>query len=109
MKAADTNVAAFRRDGIPMILNRRPLLAAAAGLAAIRPGVAQKAPAALAAYEHDTGGRVGLYAENLATGSKLAWRADERFVMCSTFKASLAACVLARVDRDEDQLASMIA
>jgi len=73
MKAADTNVAAFRRDGIPMILNRRTLLAAAAGLAAIRPGVAQEAPAALAAYEHDTGGRVGLYAENLATGSKLAW------------------------------------
>jgi beta-lactamase class A len=29
--------------------------------------------------------------------------------MCSTFKASLAACVLARVDRGEDQLAAMIA
>src|SRR3569833_2463460 len=34
--------------------------------------------------------------------------AADGFVMCSTFKASLAACVLARVDRGEDQLAAMI-
>eukprot|EP01035_Chromulina_nebulosa_P001064 gene1064-1446_t len=35
--------------------------------------------------------------------------ADERFVMCSTFKASLAALMLARVDRGEDSLDSMVA
>ena len=29
--------------------------------------------------------------------------------MCSTFKASLAACVLARVDRGEDRLEDMVA
>ena len=34
----------------------------------------------------------------------MAWRADERFVMCSTFKASLAALVLRRVDRHEEDL-----
>ena len=45
------------------------------------------------------GGRIGVYAENLSTGAKILWRADERFVMCSTFKASLAAFVLARVGR----------
>jgi beta-lactamase class A len=59
-------------------------------------------------YERESGGRIGVYAENVVTGAKLAWRADERFVMCSTFKASLAAYVLARVDRGEDQLAAMI-
>src|SRR6201992_2821500 len=106
MKAADMTVAASRRDGIPMILNRRMLRAAAAGLA-MRPGFAEEAPAALAAYERDTGGRVGLSAENLATGKKIAWRADERFVMCSTFKASLAAFVLSRVDRGEEHLEAM--
>jgi beta-lactamase class A len=90
-----------------MILNRRTLLAAAAGLA-MRPGIAQEAPLALATYERETGGRVGLHAENLATGSKIAWRADERFVMCSTFKASLAAFVLARTDRGEEQLEAMM-
>ena len=40
---------------------------------------------------------------------RLVWRADERFVMCSTFKASLAAFVLARVDRGEDRLEDMVA
>jgi beta-lactamase class A len=90
-----------------MILNRRSLLAAASGLA-IWPALAQEAPPVLEAYERQTSGRIGLYAENLATGAKIAWRAEERFVMCSTFKASLAAFVLARADRGQDQLEQMI-
>ncbi len=90
-----------------MILNRRTLLAAAASSLALRPAAAQEAPDAIAAYEHETGGRAGLYAENLSTGRKIGWRADERFVMCSTFKASLAAFVLARVDRGEEHLDAM--
>jgi beta-lactamase class A len=103
-----------------MTLNRRTLLAAASGLA-IWPALAQQtkkqvtqeatdeALPALTAYEREIGGRIGLYAENLVTGTKIAWRADERFVMCSTFKASLAAFVLARIDRGEDHLEQMVA
>ena len=90
-----------------MILDRRTLLAVAPGLIALS-ALGQAAPPALEAYERETGGRIGLYAENLAKGAKIAWRADERFVMCSTFKASLAAFVLARVDRGEDNLERMI-
>ena len=90
-----------------MILNRRMLLAAASGLA-VWPAYAQEPPPALAAYERESGGRIGVYAENLATGAKIAWRAEERFVMCSTFKASLAAFVLARVDHGQEQLETMI-
>jgi beta-lactamase class A len=90
-----------------MILDRRTLLAVAPGLIALS-ALGQAAPPALEAYERETGGRIGLYAENLATGAKIAWRADERFVMCSTFKASLAAFVLARVDRGGDNLERMI-
>lgn len=55
-------------------------------------------------YEAATGGRVGIYAENVVSGAKLGWRADERFVMCSTFKASLATLILSRVDRGEENL-----
>ena len=55
-------------------------------------------------YESSTGGQIGLYAENVKTGETVTWRADQRFVMCSTFKASLAACVLSRVDRSQDSL-----
>jgi beta-lactamase class A len=91
----------------PMILNRRSFLAGASGLP-VWPALAQETPPALAAYERESGGRIGLYAENLTTGAKITWRAEERFVMCSTFKASLAAFALARVDRGEDHLESMI-
>jgi beta-lactamase class A len=90
-----------------MILNRRSLLAAVSSLA-VWPALAEEAPPVLAAYERETGGRIGVYAENLATGAKIAWRPEERFVMCSTFKASLAALALARVDRGEDRLESMV-
>jgi beta-lactamase class A len=91
-----------------MILRRRTLLAAAPALAAWPALASAPPPAALAAYERQSGGRIGVYAENLATGAKLAWRADQRFVMCSTFKASLAALVLQRVDRGRDRLDRMI-
>jgi beta-lactamase class A len=91
-----------------MMIDRRHFLVAASGLV-FSPVLAEEAPPALAAYERDTGGRIGVYAENLSTGAKIAWRAEERFVMCSTFKASLAAFVLARVDNGEDRLADMVA
>lgn len=90
------------------MIDRRALLAAASGLV-LSPAFAAEAPPVLAAYERETGGRIGLYAENLAGGTKIVWRAEERFVMCSTFKASLAASVLARVDRGEDRLEDMVA
>ena len=90
-----------------MPLDRRALIASLCAIAA-SPAFAAEAPPELESYERESGGRVGVYAENPATGKKLSWRADERFVMCSTFKASLAACVLARVDRGEEQLAAMI-
>jgi beta-lactamase class A len=83
------------------MIDRRSLLAAIAAIAA-GPAWGEEAASALEAHEHATGGRIGLYAENLKSGAKIAWRADERFAMCSTFKASLAVCVLARIDRGED-------
>jgi beta-lactamase class A len=98
-----------------LFLCRRSFVAAAGATVLARPawpkdsGAAPAAPAAFADYERASGGRIGVYAQNVRTGARLAWRADERFVMCSTFKASLAACVLARVDRGEDSLADRVA
>jgi beta-lactamase class A len=90
-----------------MSLSRRSLLGASAALWA-RPAWAQDLPAA-AAYERQSGGHIGVYAENLKSGKTIAWRADQRFVMCSTFKASLAALTLSRVDQGKEDLARMIA
>ena len=88
-----------------MTLDRRTLLAAAPALLATP---AQAAAPEFVAYERATGGRIGVSAHNLKTGRKLAWRADERFVMCSSFKASLAACVLRRVDHGLERLDRVI-
>lgn len=90
-------------------MNRRDLLCSLSALVA-SPAFAHDAPiAAIADYETGSSGHIGLYAENVRTGAKLSWRADERFVMCSTFKASLAACILSRVDRGQDSLDQLIA
>jgi beta-lactamase class A len=85
------------------------LLAGAPVALVVGTAFAADAAAALKTHERAIGGRIGLYAENLKSGVKVAWRAGERFAMCSTFKASLAACVLARVDRGEDALDRMVA
>ncbi len=90
-----------------MTIHRRSLLAAVAATA-VAPAWADDASFTLEGYERSTGGRIGLYAQNQKTGAKIAWRSDERFAMCSSFKASLAACLLARVDRGEDGLDQVI-
>jgi beta-lactamase class A len=84
------------------------LAGAALAMSASR-SLAAAPEAFLSALEATTGGRIGVHAANLRTGARLAWRADERFVMCSTFKASLAACVLQRIDRGQDGLERTIA
>lgn len=90
-------------------MNRREVLCGSLALLA-SPSPAQAAPvAAMTDYESASGGRIGLFVENLRTGAKAAWRAHERFIMCSTFKASLAACILARVDNGRIRLDEPIA
>jgi beta-lactamase class A len=71
-------------------------------LLAAEPALAEDA--SFAALERSLGGRVGFFARNVRTSAVLAWRADERFAMCSTFKAALAAAVLARVDQGRERL-----
>jgi beta-lactamase class A len=90
-------------------MNRREALWGALAVASA-PGFARSIPiAALADYELHTGGHIGVYARNIRTGKEIAWRAHERFVMCSSFKASLAACVLGRIDRGEERAEEPIA
>jgi beta-lactamase class A len=84
-------------------LNRRNLLAIAP-LWALLPAKSRAAAEPFRAYEAASGGRIGVYAKNLVTGVGIAWRAETRFVMCSTFKASLAGLVLSRVDAGKDAL-----
>ena len=56
-----------------------------------------------AKLEH-AGARIGVAALDTGSGRRLAWRADERFLMCSTFKLSLAALTLWRADHHREDL-----
>ncbi len=86
-----------------MQITRRSSLLGLVGVLGSFPATARPSDVA-ADYEAATGGHAGFYAENVVSGAKLEWRADKRFVMCSTFKASLAALILQRVDRGGDRL-----
>ena len=49
-------------------------------------------------------GRLGVAVMDTGSGARFAARGDERFAFCSTFKFLLAAAVLDRVDRGQEQL-----
>lgn len=82
-------------------LQRRSLLAAIGALT-FSPLFASAAPepaaadARLADLEKTLDGRLGLFALDTGSGAQLAYRADERFPFCSTFKVVAAAAVLAK-------------
>ncbi|MGV8929924.1 MAG: class A beta-lactamase [Brevundimonas sp.] len=58
----------------------------------------------LSTLERENGGRLGVFAHDTGSGRRLAWRADERFVYCSTFKMFLAAATFLRVQAGQEQL-----
>jgi beta-lactamase class A len=58
----------------------------------------------LATIEAEVGGRLGVAMLDAATGAVAGHRLDERFALCSTFKALAAAAVLARVDAGSDSI-----
>ena len=91
-----------------MRADRRTLLIGAGALAlgacarASEPAAAEPAVLDLSALEARHGGRLGV---SVATeGQRAAWRGDERFVYCSTFKMYLAAATLLRVQAGQERL-----
>ena len=62
----------------------------------------------LAEIERRHGGRLGVFAIDTGSGRTLSYRADERFLMCSTFKGLLAAQILARVDSGTERLDRLV-
>lgn len=94
-----------------LVPTRRSLLAsaAAAGVGLMFAGRAMAgADDDFARLEKRSGGRLGIAAIDKASGVRLAYRADERFAMCSTFKLVAVAAVLAAVDKGELELDKVI-
>ena len=82
-----------------MTITRRTLLLAAAA-APFSPSLALAATGGFASIERGLKGRLGVAVIDTATGKTGGHRLDERFPMCSTFKAILAAQALARDARE---------
>jgi beta-lactamase class A len=61
---------------------------------------ADSAPGQLAALEKSAGGRLGVAVLDTGSGRQVLHRAGERFAFCSTFKAMLAAAILARSEKE---------
>lgn len=68
------------------------------------PTAADDAAAGLATIEARLGGRLGVVVLDTGSGRRWAHRADERFPMCSVFKAIAGAAVLAMVDAGREDL-----
>lgn len=83
-------------------------MAVGAAALAMRPSLswasAQDISAQLAGLERQHGGRLGVAILDTGNGHHAGYRADERFLLCSTFKMLLAAVVLMRVDRGTERL-----
>ena len=65
---------------------------------------APPADAKFAELEAGTKSRIGVAAIDLSTNRRVDYRADERFIMCSTFKVLAVAAVLKRVDEGKEKL-----
>lgn len=76
------------------------------GMGVAAPLFAAESP--IADIERRYGGRLGVFAIDTGSGRTLAYRADERFLMCSTFKGLLAAQVLSRVDSGKESLERLV-
>ncbi|KMO15873.1 class A beta-lactamase, partial [Methylobacterium platani] len=89
----------------PGLTRRAALIGTALAACAVRSAAAaEDATARLAQLERRDGGMLGVEVRDTATGRRFGHRADERFPLCSTFKAIAAAAVLARVDKGRDDL-----
>jgi len=85
-------------------ISRRTLLAASSLLLSpVRAWAGTPDWRGLADLEKQSGARIGVAAMDTGTGQMVAWRETERFVMCSSFKLSLAAATLARADQGAEK------
>ena len=92
-----------------------PVLAVGLSLAWLAPAPAlandpaQQLAATIARIEQDLDARIGLVIRDSGSDWSVSHRADERFLMASTFKTMLCGAVLDRVDAGEIDLAQPIA
>jgi beta-lactamase class A len=89
------------------MLHRRTFLTALAAAPALAPALTHASPdltSRINDLERRSGGGLGVAVLDTQTGRRFAWRGDQRFRMCSTFKMPLSAAILRRVDQGREHL-----
>jgi beta-lactamase class A len=85
------------------MFTRRAVLAAVAALP-VAAYAQDDFAAKVAALEKSKGGRIGVAAYDTGAKKRIAYRADERFAMCSTFKLLLVTATLKRAEEGKESL-----
>ena len=85
------------------MFTRRAVLAAAASLP-VAAYAQDDFAAQVAALEKSKGGRIGVAAYDTGAKKRIAYRADERFLMCSTVKLLIVTAMLKRIEEGKDSL-----
>jgi beta-lactamase class A len=94
----------MRREALGLSLGALAMLAASRSARAAETGTEGAFAERLAMLEARSGGRLGVAMFDSGGGKRLAYRGDELFPMCSTFKFLAAAAILARVDAGKERL-----
>jgi len=92
-------------------IGRRAVAVSLLGLALpawAQPGSDDRVSRTIVDVEQRLNARLGVVLHDLGSGRIWAHKADQRFPMCSTFKALAGAAILARVDRGEEDLARRV-
>jgi beta-lactamase class A len=110
-QSAPLVTALFEEPSMPPSISRRGALIGAAVVFAVQRAQARSSSeelkfftAHLTALEEKAGGRLGIAVFDTGSGKRFAYRGDERFPMCSTFKVLVAAAILARADAGKERL-----
>ncbi len=90
------------------LIDRRALLKAVPMLTFTSRCMAFMPTLDFAALERESGGKLGVFVLETKTGRSQAWRPDERFPFCSSFKAPLAAFVLWKTDHQKLRLSDYV-
>lgn len=90
------------------MIDRRTLIVGAGATLALGGRAIGQGTDPFAAIVAGTGGRLGVAVHDTGTGRRLSIAASERYALCSTFKAPLAAAILARADQRKLDLAAPI-
>jgi beta-lactamase class A len=78
------------------------------GATSLGPSTSRSADEQLADLERRFDGRLGVYAVDTASEAQVAYRADERFLLCSTYKAFATAAILRRAESDGSLLSRVV-